>query len=70
MTHKHTIAVAEHYAVIPERAGDGSLYEVTNIAGRVVSAHPCAWRAAVSLAQHLDSDYDLERRMLSVTERE
>lgn len=56
MANKNTVQVAERFQVIPERAGDGSMYEVTDLDGRVVSAYPCAWRAAVKLAQFLDDD--------------
>lgn len=44
------------HTVIPERAGDGTLYEVADLTGRIVSAHPCARRAAVALAEHLDCE--------------
>lgn len=57
------------YTVIRERAGDGTLFEVTDIRGRVVSAHPSAWRAAHSFAEFLEADSDMERQQLSVSER-
>jgi hypothetical protein len=31
---------ARQYRVIRERAGDGTLYEVADLAGKVVSRHP------------------------------
>ena len=43
------------HVVTRERAGDGTLFEVTDIRGRVVSAHPMAWTAAHRLAEHLES---------------
>lgn len=70
MAHKNTIQVAENFAVLPERAGDGSLYEVADLTGRIVSAHPCAWRAAVDLAQHLDDDRPNELAQLAASDRE
>lgn len=53
MASKHTVQVAESYSVRPV---EGELFEVVDLSGRIVSAHPMAWRAAVALAQHLDSD--------------
>lgn len=50
------------YSVAPERAGDGTLYEVRDLTGRVVSAHPCSLRAAQALADHLEADAEDERR--------
>lgn len=53
------------HSVIPERAGDGTLYEVADLSGRIVSAHPCARRAAVALAEHLDCDAENEGKQLA-----
>lgn len=44
------------YRVIRERAGDGTLYEVENLAGKVVSAHPMALSAANALAEAYELD--------------
>jgi hypothetical protein len=49
------------YVVTKERAGDGTLFEVTDIRGKVVSAYPMAWRAAYQLAVHLECDRAMER---------
>lgn len=62
--------MANHsHTVTRERAGDGSLWEVTDLRGKVVSAHPMARPAAVRLAEQLDADATQERRMLAVSER-
>lgn len=58
------------HTVIPERAGDGTLYEVADLSGRIVSAHPCARRAAVELADFLDDDREMETMQLMGSERE
>lgn len=50
--------MASRYDVIRERAGDGTLYEVANLAGKVVSAHPMALSAARALAEQYDADDD------------
>lgn len=58
------------YTVIRERAGDGSLFEVADIRGRVVSASPRNWRSCMALAEHLEADAYAERCQLMVDERE
>lgn len=49
------------YEVIRERAGDGSLYEVVDARGRVVSPYPMARNAAQRLADHRNTDEAIER---------
>lgn len=58
------------HIVVRERAGDGTLYEVADLTGRVVSPYPMAYQAAVELAELRDADADMERQQLAVTERE
>jgi hypothetical protein len=50
--------MAKRYDVIRERAGDGTLYEVANLAGKIVSVHPMSLRAANELADLYDGDDD------------
>lgn len=54
--------MAARYDVVRERAGDGTLYEVVNLAGKVVSAHPMALSAARELAELYDADDDEDAR--------
>jgi hypothetical protein len=58
------------YTVIRERAGDGTLFEVADIRGRVVSASPRNWRSAHALAEFLDADREMENMQLNATERD
>lgn len=58
------------YNVTRERNGDGTLFEVTGPTGKIESAHPCAYRAAVQLATNLEIDSDIDQSPLRVTERE
>lgn len=48
------------YSVTREPAGDGTLYVVTNLAGKVVSRHPMAYTAACQLADLYQGDDDAE----------
>lgn len=51
------------YTVIRERAGDGTLFEVADIRGRVVSAHPSACRSALAFAEFLEADRDMQEKI-------
>lgn len=51
------------YTVMRERSGDGTLFEVADIRGRVVSASPRNWRSAHALAEHLECDAQQEKHL-------
>lgn len=59
-----------HYEAIRERAGDGTLYEVIDLNGKVVSIAPMALTAARRDAEFRTADAANERDMLAITERE
>jgi hypothetical protein len=58
------------YTVIRERAGDGTLYEVIDPSGRVVSAHPSNWRAAHALAVFMAHDALMAAQQADYHERD
>lgn len=57
------------YEVIKERAGDGTLCEVRDLTGKVVSRYPMTRNAAERYAEFLNADAQNERDQLAVTER-
>ncbi len=60
----------DHFEATKERGGDGTLSEVVDNQGRVVSPYPMSYTAAVRYAEFRNADSRAEHDALLVTERE